>query len=350
VDSRNGDRGLDATVRTLMHKIMAHVPVREKSSMRPPGMRACRPVPAIVASDRPVQALRKLFKSSQSAVTRLIYWAIYRAIYRENQMILLFSKGLFELGLVATGAFLFLSLLLATEVGYHLGRLKRPERPAQGRDLSAVSTLTAGMIGLLTFTLSLSINFAQNRYETRRGLVLAEANAIGTAWLRTKLIDGDQGPAIATKIEAYARARLDFTSAASDADAPALIARTNALQADIWQTMRVVALRSPNTVTTTLINALNEMFDDSLAQQFAYASRVPAGIMMGLYFGALLSIGALGYQFGLIGQRYVVLSSLLLLMWSGGMLLIVELNLPRAGNIKPDVAPLVWTIQEFGAK
>jgi hypothetical protein len=342
VDSRNGDRGLDATVRTLMHKIVAHVPVREKSSMRPPGMRACRPVPAIVASDRPVQALRKLSKWSQSAVTRLIY--------RENQMILLFSRGLFELGLVATGAFLFLSLLLATEVGYHLGRLKRPERPAQGRDLSAVSTLTAGMIGLLTFTLSLSINFAQNRYETRRGLVLAEANAIGTAWLRTKLIDGDQGPVIATKIEAYARARLDFTSAASDADAPALIARTNALQADIWQTMRVVALRSPNTITTTLINALNEMFDDSLAQQFAYASRVPAGIMMGLYFGALLSIGALGYQFGLIGQRYVVLSSLLLLMWSGGMLLIVELNLPRAGNIKPDVAPLVWTIQEFGAK
>jgi len=42
------------------------------------------------------------------------------------------------------------------------------------------------------------------------------------------------------------------------------------------------------------------------------------------------------------------LSSLLLLMWSGGMLLIVDLSLPRAGNVKADVAPLVWTIEGFG--
>jgi hypothetical protein len=45
-----------------------------------------------------------------------------------------------------------------------------------------------------------------------------------------------------------------------------------------------------------------------------------------------------------------VLTALLLLMWSGGLLLIVELNLPRLGHIKADVAPLEWTIQEFGSK
>ena len=72
--------------------------------------------------------------------------------------------------------------------------------------------------------------------------------------------------------------------------------------------------------------------------------------MLGLYFGSLLSIGALGYQFGLAGKRPVVLSSLSLLMWSGAMVLIVDLNLPRMGSIKADVAPLVWTIQEFGSK
>jgi hypothetical protein len=49
-----------------------------------------------------------------------------------------------------------------------------------------------------------------------------------------------------------------------------------------------------------------------------------------------------------VGRCQVVLSSLLLLMWSGGMLLIVDLSLPRAGNVKADVAPLVWTIEGFG--
>jgi hypothetical protein len=117
------------------------------------------------------------------------------------------------------------------------------------------------MLGLLAFTLSLSIGFAQSRYEARRELVLGKANAIGTAWLRTELIDGDEGPEIATKIEDYAKVRFDFTIAASDIDVPALVARTNALQNDIWRTTQVVAYRSPNPVTTARVNALNDMFD-----------------------------------------------------------------------------------------
>jgi hypothetical protein len=265
-------------------------------------------------------------------------------------MILSFFGAQVETGLTATGAFLFLSFLLATGVGYRVGRLIHPGLAAQERNLSTVSTLTAGMIGLLTFTLSLSINFAQNRYETRRELVVAEANAIGTAWLRAKLIDGGEGPAIAAKIEAYARARLDFTAAASDADVPVMVLRTNALQTDIWQTMQVVAHRSPTGVTIALVNALNEMFERSVSQQFAYQSVVPAKLMLALYFGALLTMGVLGYQFGLAGNRQMVLSSLLLLMWSGGMLLIVELSQPRSGDIRVDAGPLVSVIQGFGEK
>ena len=79
-------------------------------------------------------------------------------------------------------------------------------------------------------------------------------------------------------------------------------------------------------------------------------SSVPAKLMLALYFGALLTMGALGYQFGLADNRQVVLSSLLLLMWSGGMLLIVELSQPRLGDIRVDAAPLVWVIQGFGQK
>ena len=265
-------------------------------------------------------------------------------------MILPLLRDLFELGLIATAAFLFVSLTLATEAGYRLGRLTMSRHSAKGEETSGISTLTAGMVGLLAFTLSLTIGFAQNRYEARRNLVLTEANAIGTAWLRTKLIDGDEGPQIASKIEGYAKARLDFTTAASDAVVPALIARANVLQNDIWQATQVVARRSPNTVTTALVNALNEMFNNSDSQRFAYDSRVPTELMLALYIGSILAIGALGYQFGLAGRRQVVLSSLLLLMWSGAMLLIVDLNQPRIGNIRADAMPLIWTIQGFDQK
>jgi hypothetical protein len=265
-------------------------------------------------------------------------------------MILPLLGDLLGLGLAATACFVFLSLTLAMGAGYRFGRLNVIAHSTKGEAPSDVSTLTAGMLGLLAFTLSLSIGFAQNRYEMRRALVLSEANAIGTAWLRTKLIDGDEGPLIAGKIEDYAKARLDFTIAASDADVPPLVARTNVLQDDIWRAIQVVAHRSPNPVTTALVNAMNEMFDLSASQRFAYQSNVPQELMLALYFGALLTIGALGYQFGLSGKRHLVLSSLLLLMWSGGMLLIVDLSQPRMGDIRVDAEPLVWTIQGFGQK
>jgi hypothetical protein len=162
-------------------------------------------------------------------------------------MILPLFRDLLDFSLAVTAAFLFLSLTVAIEVGYRLGRLIVINRSAKAEEASGISTLTAGMLGLLAFTMSLSISFAQNRYEARRGLVLAEANAIGTAWLRTKLIDGDEGPAIAAKIEGYAKVRLDFTMATSDAAVPALVARTNACRATYGRSRRwlPIARRTP---------------------------------------------------------------------------------------------------------
>jgi len=264
-------------------------------------------------------------------------------------MILPFLGDLSELGLAETAGVIFLLLTLAIEIGYRLGRRSVVKFPAKRGEGSGLATLTTGMLGLLAFTLSLSISFAQNRYEARRGLVVAEANAIGTAWLRTQLIDGDEGPMIAAKIEDYAKVRLDFTIAGADAEVPALVARTNALQNDIWRSTQVVARRTPNPVTAALVTALNDMFDISAAQHFAYESSVPTELMLALFSGALLTIGALGYQFGVAGERQLVVSSLLLLMWSGGMLLIVDLSQPRMGAIRVDVAPLVRTIQGFGS-
>jgi hypothetical protein len=263
-------------------------------------------------------------------------------------MILL--RDLLEFDLAMTGAFLFLSLTLAMEVGYRLGRRTVIKGSTKSEDASGISALTAGMLGLLAFTLSLSIGFAQSQYQARRGLVLAEANAIGTAWLRSTLIDGDEGPQIAAEIEDYARVRLNFTIAASDAEVPALITRTKALQNDIWRTTQTLVHRSPIPVTIALVSALNDMFDHSASQRSAFESRVPAELMLALYIGALLTIGALGFQFGVGGKRKVVLSSLLLLMWSGGIILILDLSQPRVGELRVDAKPLVWTIEGFSQK
>ena len=49
-----------------------------------------------------------------------------------------------------------------------------------------------------------------------------------------------------------------------------------------------------------------------------------------------------------MAKATLVFSGLLLVFWSGSMVLIVDLNNPTKGWIKVDPAPMVWTIEGFG--
>ena len=91
------------------------------------------------------------------------------------------------------------------------------------------------MLGLMAFTLALTISFAQDRFVSRRHATLDEANTIGTARLRTGLA-GPSGKSIGALIEEYALGRLSYLVALSpNAAAEALARTTNTLQTKIWQ-------------------------------------------------------------------------------------------------------------------
>jgi hypothetical protein len=255
---------------------------------------------------------------------------------------------LMDTSLLLFGVVVLALLYAANETGFHVGLWRARHRPAHERDLAGIGTITAGMLGLLAFTLGLTINIAQARFEARRNLVVQEANAISTAWLRSKLIASDEGPTITGLVEAFAKVELAYVSTDSFDAEPGLIARTNDLQAQMWQAAQTVARRDPSSITASLITALINMFDAAVAERFAFESRVPADLSWMLLAGSLLAIGAMGYHLGASGSRQVVLTALLLVMWAGGMVLIADLNRPRIGAIRVDPAPLIWTMQGFG--
>lgn len=87
------------------------------------------------------------------------------------------------------GALLFLGLILGREIGHALGQRRRRASEHQIEDGFTVASVL-GLLGLLiAFTFSLTMQ----RYDNRRELVIAEANALGTTWLRTQLLDeGDR--------------------------------------------------------------------------------------------------------------------------------------------------------------
>ena len=242
---------------------------------------------------------------------------------------------------------LFVGLTAACEGGFRFGLWRRRRMSKAEDEVTATSTITAGMLALLAFLLGLTINFAQNRFEARRDLVAVEANAIGTAWLRARLVGGPDGEALAAQIADYAKTRLAFTRANYSEPVDRLSARTDEQEQKIWALTTSVARKSPTPISATLINAVNNMIDASVSQRFAFDTHVPGNMMEILVGGSLIAIAAMGYQLGLVGFRQPVLTSLLLLMWTGGIVVTVDLNRPRLGNIRVDTAPLEWTIKRF---
>jgi hypothetical protein len=262
-------------------------------------------------------------------------------------MMLWLLNTLVETSLALAWAFIFVVALITGEIGYRCGRFRAARKQASDPERATIGTLVAAIVTLLAFGLGLTISFAQSRFETRRDLVTQEANAIGTAWLRAGFFAAPEGPRMRVLLEEYAQVRLDYIHAEAVAYLPTLRARTNALQNEIWAEMTSIVGKRPDTVATSMVSALNEMIDLSLSQRFAFANRVPIYLMWTILGGSLLSIGAMKFQFGIAGARQPTLTVLLLFMWTGAIILIVDLNRPRLGWIKVDASPLVWTIEGF---
>lgn len=258
-------------------------------------------------------------------------------------------NSLVDLSLVLFGALIAAVLFTANEVGYRIGVHRGRRRPGGEHEHIGIGTITTGMLGLLAFTLSLTINIAQNRYEARRSLVVQEANSIQSAWLRSRLIGAERGPPITAMIEEFAKVELAYVSSDRFEDESGLVARKTALQAQIWHAMQVLTREQPTNATSGLALALTEMFGAARSERFAFVSQVPANMIWMLMAGSVLAIGALGYHLSASGSRHIVLTSLLLVMWAGGIVLIADLNRPRVGSIRVDPSPLRWIIDDFSA-
>jgi hypothetical protein len=132
-------------------------------------------------------------------------------------------------------------------------------------------------------------------------------------------------------------------------DEPGLVASKTAREAQIWRAMEALSHEQGTNATSGLTLALTEMFGAARAERFAFASQVPTNMAWMLMAGSVLAIGALGYHLSASGSRHIVLTSLLLVMWAGGIVLIADLNRPRIGAIRVDRARLRWTIEDFPA-
>jgi hypothetical protein len=201
----------------------------------------------------------------------------------------------------AFGGFLavvmFVGILVCLEAGRWLGR--RAIRHHGAGMQPSVSSLEGAVFALMGLLIAFTFSGALERFDVRRAQVVAETNAIGTAYLRLDLLPAATQPKLRDSFRDYVDSRIATYKKLPDiAAARQELARSQRLQMEIWS-QAAAAMRMPETRTSTevlVMGALNEMFDITTTR-VAATQMHPPGIVYGMLFGLALAAALLaGYQ------------------------------------------------------
>ena len=164
---------------------------------------------------------------------------------------------------------------------------------------NTTSTSTASpTLLLVAFTFS----GASSRFDIRRNLIVQEANAIGTAYLRLDVLPVDQQPGLRESSRQYLDARIRVCDSFPDLAAVRReLESAKKMEPIIWSQARS-AVQESQSAAILLLPAINEMFDIANTRTLATMMHPPAIIYIMLFFLALASVMLAGY--GMANQRY----------------------------------------------
>ena len=243
-------------------------------------------------------------------------------------------NGLFyyiDAQLLAVG--LFLALLAAAAMGFLLGRRRRANTDDTAKSQS--NTIQGAVIGVLALLLAFSLSMAITRYETRRQLVLDEANAIGTAYLRSKLLPEPYAAQAAGLLRQYVDNRLEFYNAGVDDERLAAAnAQASQLQRQLWAIATAASTQDNRSVPAGLFTqALNDTIDLQAKRLAATRNTVPETVLLLLFAVAIATAAIVGFNSGLSNQRNLFAALVLIVLVTLIIWVLIDLDRPRRGLI-----------------
>lgn len=215
-------------------------------------------------------------------------------------------------------------LLLALEAGFRVAGVPRLRLTADQR--SQVSGVLAALLAVLGFVLAFSVSIVESRFAARKALVLAEANAIGTAFLRTDFLPADERARSRALLRHYVDLRVGVTVDRLDA----ALRESEGLHGKLWTLAARAAQARPGSIPLGYyIDALNEVIDLQQARvTAAVRNRLPRSFFVLLYGTAVLSIAVLGFSTGQTGSRNLVATLALIVVLGALLQLVADLDRP----------------------
>jgi hypothetical protein len=223
--------------------------------------------------------------------------------------------------------FTFVVLFLAAYVGDLLRNRVLPLKEDGREDFSVVLGATLTLLALL---IGFSFSMAVSRYDQRKNYEEAEANAIGTEYVRADLLPARDVARVHSLLKKYVDQRILFYTTRDQQRLAKIDADTAELQKDLWSAVLPGAAAQPTPPLALVVSGMNDVLNSQGYTQAAWWNRIPIaawGLMAAIAICCNLLIGYGAHQ---TDRRIFLIVPIAV---SIAFFLISDIDSPRGGSI-----------------
>jgi hypothetical protein len=224
----------------------------------------------------------------------------------------------------------FISLWLAARIGFLFRRRRNnlEEDAYQDFDLVVAATLT--LLGLI---IGFSFSMASSRYDQRKNFEEAEANAIGTEYVRSDLLPAAEAARVRGLLKEYIDQRILFYRTRDEHELQQINAYTAQLQSEMWSAVYAPAGAQPTPLLALAVAGMNDVLNSQGYTEAAWWNRIPTAAWWLMVAIALTSNLLIGFDSRRTKQEAVRMLILPLVL-SIAFLTIADIDSPRRGVIR----------------
>jgi hypothetical protein len=237
--------------------------------------------------------------------------------------------------LVAMG--LIAGVIAAHEIGFWLGLLRRKADEPSDRQIALVRTSTAALVA---FLVGFAFSGAASRFTNRSDIIVTEANALGTAYLRADTIGEPQRGELKAALREYSADRVALLGDEGRDQIESLLAKVSGLHTRMWRSA-ITATQDNAPLMAVVLPPINEVIDLHSIHLAMARRHLPIPIMAVLLGTAAISLGIIGFGNGRIGRRFSSLDAVYGTVLAAALWMTIDMDYPGGGMIRVSNRPVV---------
>jgi hypothetical protein len=226
--------------------------------------------------------------------------------------------------------------------------IRKRYRSLEGNEREDFGIIMAAILTLLGLIIGFSFSMAITRYDQRKNLEEAEANAIGTEYVRADLLPAADAARVRALLRNYLNQRVLFYQTRDDRELRQIDSATARLESDLWAAIRVPAAAQPTPMVTIVVTGMNDVLNSQGYTQAAWWNRIPSaawGLMLVIAICSNLMIGYAAHE----GRARATLLLVLPFVISISFFLIADIDSPRGGVVRVRPQNLISLSQSLTA-